>query len=109
MGQTALSSGIQALPYSVFTFLCPTRGDAHITRRKPTRLGSVFSRDPGAISPTAHYTAEVWQRNGLSDPALATWEGRALHLGLWPAMTVWGAIGNGTLDQALLARHRLID
>jgi len=69
----------------------------------------VFSRDDDAISPTAHYTAEVWQRNGLSDPALATWEGRALHLGLWPAMTVWGALGGRTLDEALLARHRLID
>jgi O-methyltransferase involved in polyketide biosynthesis len=69
----------------------------------------VFSRESDAISPTAHYTAEVWQRNGLSDPALATWEGRALHLGLWPAMTVWGVVGGRTLDQALLARHRLID
>jgi len=69
----------------------------------------VFSRDDDAISPTAHYTAQVWQRNGLSDPALATWEGRALHLGLWPAMTVWGALGGRTLDEALLARHRLID
>ena len=69
----------------------------------------MFSRDDDAISPTAHYTAEVWRRNGLSDPALATWEGRALHLGLWPAMTIWGALGGGTLDEALLARHRLID
>jgi O-methyltransferase involved in polyketide biosynthesis len=69
----------------------------------------VFPRGSDAISPTAHYTAEVWRRNGLSDPALGTWQGRLMHLGLWPLATVAGTLGAGTLDGMLIARHRLID
>ncbi len=69
----------------------------------------MFSRGSDAISPTAHYTAEVWRRHGLSDPALGTWQGRLMHLGVWPLATVVGALGAGTLDAMLLARHQLID
>ena len=39
---------------------------------------------PDAISPTAHYTGQVWLRRGLSHPELATWEGAALGPGSWP-------------------------
>ncbi len=69
----------------------------------------VFSRGPDAISPTAHYTAEVWRRNGLSDDALGTLEGRLLYAGLWPLLTTADIAGLGTLEASLLARHRLID
>ncbi len=66
-------------------------------------------RTSAAISPTAHYTGEVWRRNGLGDDALGTWEGRLLHAGLRPAMALSGALGGATLEGFLLARHRLID
>ena len=69
----------------------------------------MFERGSDAISPTAHYTAEVWRRNGLSDPALGTWQGRALHLGMLPLASLSEMFGVGTLDAFLLARHRLID
>jgi O-methyltransferase involved in polyketide biosynthesis len=66
-------------------------------------------RGPGAISPTAHYTGHVWVRNALSHPELATWEGRLMFDSLQPAMTLGRALGGPTLEDALLARHRLID
>jgi O-methyltransferase involved in polyketide biosynthesis len=66
-------------------------------------------RGPGAISPTAHYTGHVWVRNALSHPELATWEGRLMFDSLQPAMTLSHALGGPTLEDALLARHRLID
>lgn len=62
-----------------------------------------------AISPTAHYTGYVWARNGLSPPELATLEGRALFESMRPSMAVSGALGGGTLEAYLLARHRAID
>ncbi len=62
-----------------------------------------------SISPTAHYTGAVWSRNGLSTPELATGLGRASFNSLRPAMAVSGALGGVTLEQFLLARHRLID
>jgi O-methyltransferase involved in polyketide biosynthesis len=69
----------------------------------PLRHGSA------AISPTAHYTGQVWVRNGFSHPALATLEGRLLFDALVPAMTVSRALGGPTLEGLLLARHRIID
>lgn len=62
-----------------------------------------------AISPTAHYTGYVWARNGLSHPELETLEGRILFESLRPVMTVNAALGRGTLEAYLLARHRAID
>lgn len=61
------------------------------------------------ISPTAHYTGYVWARNGLSHPELETVEGRVLFESLRPTMAVSGAIGPGTLESYLLARHLAID
>lgn len=61
------------------------------------------------IGPTAHYTGYVWARNGLSDPALATTEGRLLFDSLQPAMLISRALGGPTLEAYLLARHRAID
>ncbi len=62
-----------------------------------------------SISPTAHYTGYVWARNELSHPELSTREGRVLFESLRPAMSVSGALGRGTLEDYLLARHRAID
>jgi O-methyltransferase involved in polyketide biosynthesis len=64
---------------------------------------------PDAISPTAHYTGQVWLRNGLSHPRLGTMEGRALFDALHPVMAVSGALGGPSLETYLLARHRAID
>jgi O-methyltransferase involved in polyketide biosynthesis len=61
------------------------------------------------ISPTAHYTGYVWARNGLSDPALETAEGRVLFESLRPWMAVSALLGRGTLESYLLTRHRAID
>jgi O-methyltransferase involved in polyketide biosynthesis len=63
----------------------------------------------GRVSPTAHYTGYVWARNGLSDPALETLEGRILFESLRLPMTVNAVLGRGTLESYLLARHRAID
>jgi O-methyltransferase involved in polyketide biosynthesis len=61
------------------------------------------------ISPTAHYTGQVWVRNGLSHPELSTAEGRALFESLRVPMTVSRLLGGPTLESYLLARHRAID
>ena len=62
-----------------------------------------------AISPTAHYTGQVWSRNGLSHPLLWTREGWVLFETLHPVMSVSGALGGPSLETYLLARHRAID
>jgi O-methyltransferase involved in polyketide biosynthesis len=64
---------------------------------------------PDSISPTAHYTGQVWSRNGLSHPRLATQEGRVLFDGLRPAMALSRRMGGPSLETYLLARHRAID
>jgi O-methyltransferase involved in polyketide biosynthesis len=65
---------------------------------------------PGdTISPTAHYTGEVWRRAGLSHPWLGTREGRVMVDALHPLMVVSGALGGPSLERYLLARHRAID
>jgi O-methyltransferase involved in polyketide biosynthesis len=61
------------------------------------------------ISPTAHYTGQVWVRNGLSHPRLATLQGRVLFESLQPVMRVSAALGGPSLEAYLLARHRAID
>ncbi|WP_205698294.1 class I SAM-dependent methyltransferase [Conexibacter sp. SYSU D00693] len=66
-------------------------------------------RGPEAISPTAHYTGHVWGRHGLSDPELATREGRLLFELLRPAMLASRVLGGPTVEGQLLARHRIID
>lgn len=62
-----------------------------------------------AISPTAHYTGHVWSRHGLGDPRLSTSAGRLLHTAVQPAMVASRAVGGPTLEDFLLARHRIID
>jgi hypothetical protein len=70
---------------------------------------SIFSRGSDAISPTAHYTGRVWLRNGLSDPAFATWEGQVLYAATAPLLAAAKLAGAPTLEAFLLARHHLID
>jgi O-methyltransferase involved in polyketide biosynthesis len=64
---------------------------------------------PDAISPTAHYTGQVWSRNGLSHPALSTREGELLFAALQPAMLASRAVGGPSLEPYLMARHLAID
>ena len=61
------------------------------------------------ISPTAHYTSYVWVRNGLSDPRLQTWQGSCLFYLLEPMMALSRFSGGTTVEQMLLARHRVLD
>jgi len=61
------------------------------------------------ISPTAHYTGRVWLRNGLSHPALATREGRLMFAALEPAMFARRLTHSPTLEDYLVARHRVLD
>lgn len=65
--------------------------------------------DSSGISFTAHYTNEVWQRNGLSSPFLATRQWRRLYDLSRPLE--WGGkwlfgINN---EMLLLQRHHIID
>lgn len=62
-----------------------------------------------AISPTAHYTGQVWSRHGLSHPALSTREGELLFAALQPAMVASRAVGGPSLEPYLMARHLAID
>ena len=50
-----------------------------------------------SISPTAHYTGQIWNRNGLSDPELSTWQGRLMYAGIEPAMALSRLNLNSTL------------
>lgn len=68
-----------------------------------------MQRDSSRISPTAHYTAYVWFRHGLSDRALVTPLGRLLHGALLLPNAAARAVALPDLDVSLLARHRLID
>lgn len=61
------------------------------------------------ISPTAFYTGEVWRRNGLSHPAFGTLEGRVMYEAVRPAMLASGIAHGPTLEDMLLARHRVIE
>jgi O-methyltransferase involved in polyketide biosynthesis len=66
--------------------------------------------DSSRISPTAHYTSQVWFRYGMSHPALATQLGRRLHAALAPVNTAYVKLSRRpNLDMMLLARHRAID
>lgn len=62
-----------------------------------------------SIGPTAHYTAAVWARNGLSIPQLSTVEGRFMYEWMRPWMAASKALGGLRLEDFLLARHLLID
>lgn len=70
---------------------------------------SMASRKSEAISPTAHYTGQVWVRNGLADKGFDTWQGRVLYQALRPTLAIYGLSGGPSLESVLLARHQIID
>lgn len=72
-------------------------------------LSERVRRGSHAISPTAHYTGYVWARHGLGDPSLATAEGRAMYAAGQLVHAPLQLLGGPTLEQFLLARHRIID
>lgn len=61
------------------------------------------------VSPTALYTAQVWQQHGRSIPELSSLKSELLYAALVPAMAVSRKLGGPTLSDFLLARHDLID
>lgn len=69
----------------------------------------LLPRTSDAISPTAHYTGHVWARNGLSAPGFDTTEGRVMYAAAQPVMRAGRLLGTMQLEDALLARHRVID
>ena len=62
-----------------------------------------------SISPTAHYTGQVWVRHGLSDERLATWWGYLFFHSMQPIMKLSENLGGPKLEHFLLARHQIID
>jgi O-methyltransferase involved in polyketide biosynthesis len=76
---------------------------------RPARTRAAVANS-ARISPTAHYTADVWVRSGLSHPALSTGLGAVLHAALVPLNEIYGRLsGRPNLDAMLVARHRAID
>jgi O-methyltransferase involved in polyketide biosynthesis len=62
------------------------------------------------ISITAHYTAQVWVKNGLPEAApLDTFQGRALYWLAYPFFAVASRCGLTTPHEFLLQRHLLMD
>lgn len=62
-----------------------------------------------SVSPTAHYTSYVWNRNGLSGSQLVTLRGGAYYYALQPLMLLSKLRGGPTIEETLLARHSIID
>ena len=61
------------------------------------------------ISPTAHYTGYVWAHNGLSHPALETFEGRLMFNSLRLTDQLSALLGGPSLNRYLLTRHQALD
>lgn len=62
-----------------------------------------------SISFTAHYTGEMWQKLGLSHPALATQTGRQLHRLVYPLECFAKLFFGVSMGKTLTVRHSLID
>ncbi len=65
--------------------------------------------DTSSISFTALYTGQVWQRNGLSDSAFDSRQGRLLYHLLAPFEYMGGKLAGSNVRTFLLQRHHLID
>jgi O-methyltransferase involved in polyketide biosynthesis len=85
------------------------RGDVDDGRRGRLRHMDLLGRGPDGISPTAHYTGEVWSRHGLGHQALRTVQGRLMVDAMRPLLGLSRLVGGPTLDGMLLGRHRVID
>lgn len=69
-----------------------------------------MSGSTARVSPTAHYTAAVWARAGLSPRSFYTPEGRLLVAAMRPVHWLGRYAADGaTLDTLLLDRHAAID
>jgi O-methyltransferase involved in polyketide biosynthesis len=67
-------------------------------------------KDSTSISPTAHYTGQVWVDAGLADPALGTGLGRLFRATLEPMLRPVSRLSSGlSLEAYLVGRHRAID
>lgn len=65
--------------------------------------------DSSGISFTAFYTGEVWRREGLSVPFLASRQGRLFYLASMPVEWAGRALIGTNNTVMLLQRHRIID
>jgi len=65
--------------------------------------------DTSSISFTAHYTGQVWYRNGLSSEAFHTRQGSLYYSLLSPLEVVGRQIVGTNIRESLLQRHFLID
>lgn len=65
--------------------------------------------DTSSISFTAHYTGQVWYRNGLSAEPFYTRQGDIYYRLLAPFEVVGGRIVGTNIRESLLQRHFLID
>lgn len=65
--------------------------------------------DTSSISFTAHYTGQVWAKNGLSHPQWQTPTGRFLYHALSPFEWVGKHLIGGNIRTFLLQRHLIID
>lgn len=70
---------------------------------------SSSSPDSSGISFTAFYTGEVWRREGLSVPFLASKQGRLLYLAGMPVEWAGKALLGTNNVVMLLQRHHIID
>jgi O-methyltransferase involved in polyketide biosynthesis len=62
------------------------------------------------ISPTAHYTATVWARNGLAHPALAEAANPTLYRTTDPFIRALARVASTpTIEAVLVSRHKTID
>lgn len=69
-----------------------------------------MANDSARISPTAHYTGEVWCRHQLSPAAFGTRFGGALFVATAPLVGALARVTGGlTLERMLLERHLLLD
>lgn len=65
--------------------------------------------DTSSISFTALYTGQVWQRNGLADPAFDSHRGRLLYRLMAPFEFVGNKLAGGNIRTFLLQRHLIIN
>ena len=68
-----------------------------------------MSTDSSGISFTAHYTGEVWLRQGWSDPALSTPQGRLFYQAARPLEMAARWLTGSNNELLLLQRHAIID
>jgi hypothetical protein len=69
----------------------------------------IFGFEESSISPTAHYTSYVWVKHGLLPTQFITPTGIILFWVLEPLMMISRLINGPTVENMLIARHKMID